>query len=184
MKSIVTQAGFTLVEFIIVIVIAMVLMAFFLPHFIDLKRSANIEKLRATYANLASVSVLIHSTVLVRDGTVDSMPCAGGAIANNRKTQEGTVCTESGLVNLVYGYPAVTSADGKPGVLFAAGIGGSTNSVQGSINMEGYTYAVMGGTARIGILTAKDPENCFFTYSQPKFSGAAAVIGGLTISGC
>ena len=96
----------------------------------------------------------------------------------------GTVCSESGVIHLVWGYPAVTAFGGNPGILSAAGLTGIFNPTQAQLEAEGYTYTQGGVIATFGVTGAPDAANCFFTYTQPNQANVAATISGLTIGGC
>ena len=157
------QLGFTLIELIVVIIILGIL--------------------QAARGSVSAASALVHATAFSRAGIADTAACAGGGTADNVTGPVGTVCTESGLVNMVYAYPAVT-AIGTAGILSMAGLTGVFNPTAADLQAEGYTYTVAGGVATFGVIGATTPATCFFTYTQPTAPNTAATISGLSTLGC
>ncbi|MDF1759749.1 MAG: prepilin-type N-terminal cleavage/methylation domain-containing protein [Coxiellaceae bacterium] len=111
------QAGFTLVELIIVIVILGILSAFAIPKFIDVSQDARQAVVEGVYGALQSSANLVHAQAVV-DG-VEKSPTAQVRMA------------DGSTVNTVYGYPAADTT----------GIGSALQSIP-----SGFTASGSGGT--------------------------------------
>ena len=90
--------GFTLIELTVALSIMTILVAVMLPRFVQLQRSVRISNLRALHGSVNATSTFIHASLQLRAGQPDSAPCLGGAIADNRLTGLGTVCSSAGLL--------------------------------------------------------------------------------------
>ncbi|GGI53096.1 type II secretion system protein [Oxalicibacterium solurbis] len=87
------QAGFTLIELVVVIVILGILAVTAIPRFTDMTKDARIAAINGVFGAVQSSAAIAHAQALVK-GQTDAT---------------GTITMEGQTINLAYGYP--TTAD-------------------------------------------------------------------------
>ncbi len=150
------QAGFTMIELIVVILILGILASIALPKFYNLGGDARLAKIQGVEGSMKSALAIVYSAATVK-GIV---PAASGA-GNTLTMSDGTI------VNLAYNWPDATAG----GIPNAAGFNSGAGANQDGLNL---TYAA--GTLTIYPVGAQASGNCTLTYTAGSAAGTGPTV--------
>ncbi|AOW77494.1 hypothetical protein A3Q34_11880 [Colwellia sp. PAMC 20917] len=152
MKKLQKQAGFTLIELVIVIVILGILAATAAPKFIDLTGDAKKSVIQGTQGNINSAMNLAHAKAIVLSQTGST----------------GEIVINGEYYALIYGYPTVVgaTADGTTGK------GWGIDKLVDLSNGSNISYA----TGVFSHDDAADSTKCKVTYADASGTGTPTVV--------
>lgn len=168
-----TEAGFTLIELVVVIVVLGILAATALPRFADMSTDARIAKMRAAEGAVKSGAAIFHAAWL----TASSPPSTAAADSDGTNSP---VKLEGKRIAFFKGYPDV-GGDGGGDALGGAADMPNSGILFASGGLADYVVDTAPAKDTITITPDTGHPNCKVTYTEPVNPGDAPVVNDTAI---
>ncbi len=176
------QAGFTLIELIVVIVILGILAATALPRMFDMSGQARLAKMQAALGAVKAASATAHAAWLMNGGLLECTTCTVSI-----DKDKASVKAEGQVVYMIGGYPDV-GGDGMTNAAAptSAAVGGivvASNLASGDYVLTSYAANAATPT-KDSFTVASDASHpkCSFTYTEAtQVAGSGATASTVTM---
>ena len=163
------QAGFTIIELVIVITIIAILAALALPRYVALQSDARAAKLQGALASVKSAAALAKAICMTQTATGATTQLMAGGCNVAAGATVGVVMDGQ---NVLTGFAYPTAEAG--GIQAAAQL----------ISPTDYTITFAGTTMTVQAPGASNPATCQFTYDWAPVANGSPTYSAATITGC